>query len=247
MHLGASQPELLMHFVNELRNKFTISSEGPIETFLNIRINRNIPAHTVTLCMATYMEKVFQKFQMAPNPSVSSPIQDNLDLVLAEEETGTSESSVVSEIFAYREKLGSLLYYMIIMRPDLMYVVHMLARFNNRQTTRAAATLTRALHYAYNTRQLCLTLGGKNANVTGYSDANFAACLLTRLSISSFIVYLGTGPIEWGTKKQCIPATSTAVAEIVATERPIRVIQWIRNLLHDTRIPSIITKFLVHR
>ena len=67
--------------------------------------------------------------------------------------------------------------------------------------------------------------------------------VLTRLSISSFIVYLGTGPIEWGTKKQCIPATSTAVAEIVATERPIRVIQWIRHLLHDTRIPSIITKY----
>ena len=40
-----------------------------------------------------------------------------------------------------------------------------------------------------------------------------------------------------------IPATSTAVAEIVATERPIRVIQWIRNLLHDTRILSIITKY----
>ena len=37
-----------------------------------------------------------------------------------------------------------------------------------------------------------------------------------------------------------LPVTST-VAEIVATEKPIRVIQWIRNLLHDTRIRKVIT------
>ena len=122
-----------------------------------------------------------------------------------------------------------------------MYVVHMLSRFNNKQTTRAAATLTRALHYAFITRKLQITLGGINATVTGYSDGNFAACLVSRTSLSSSIVYLGTEAIEWGTKRQVLPATSTAVTEIVATEKPIRVIQWIRNLLHDTSIRHVIT------
>ena len=69
-----------------------------------------------------------------------------------------------------------------------------------------------------------MTLGRINATVTGYSDANFAACLVS-------------GPIEWGTKPQVLPATTTAVAEIVATEKPIR--QWIRNLLQ--RIRQVIT------
>ena len=68
-----------MHFVNQLRNKFTISSEGPIETFLNIHINRNMANRTVTLCMSSYMEKVLHKFSVTPNPSVSTPVQDNLD------------------------------------------------------------------------------------------------------------------------------------------------------------------------
>ena len=63
-------------------------------------------------------------------------MQDNLDAALAEEDTtDISDRSMVSATFAYREKLGALLYCMIIMRPDLMYVVHMLARFNNRQCT----------------------------------------------------------------------------------------------------------------
>ena len=65
----------------------------------------------------------------------------------------------------------------------------MLSRFNNIQTTRAAATLTGAYN-TNNTRKHCLTLGGTNANVTGYSNAN-----LLPAYISSFIAYLGTGPI----------------------------------------------------
>ena len=83
--------------------------------------------------MSSYnMEKNFHKFSMTPNSSVCTPVQDNLDVALAEEETtDISDTSMVSATFAYREKLGSLLYYMIIMRPDLTYVVHMLARFNN--------------------------------------------------------------------------------------------------------------------
>ena len=101
--------------------------------------------------------------------------------------------------------------------------------------------MTRALNYAYNTKKLQMTLGGINATVTGYSDVNFAACLVSRTSLSSSIVYLGTGPIEWGTKWQVLTATSTAVEEIVATEKPNRIIQWIQNLLHDTRIRQVIT------
>ena len=113
---------------------------------------------------------------MTANTSVNTPIQHNLD-----EEERNPSTSTISADFAYREKLGSLLYYMIIMRPDLMYVVHMLSRFNNHQVVRAGATLTRAMHYVYNTRHLRLTLGGTKSIITGYSDSNFAACILTIL------------------------------------------------------------------
>ena len=56
-----------MRFVNHLRSTFTISAEGPIETFLNIRITRDIPSRTVNLGMSAYMEKLFQKFNMMWN------------------------------------------------------------------------------------------------------------------------------------------------------------------------------------
>ena len=51
-------------------------------------------------------------------------------------------------------------------RPDLMYIVHMLTRFNSKQTTRNAATLTRALHYAYKIRKLRMALDGIHGTLT---------------------------------------------------------------------------------
>ena len=62
-----------------------------------------------------------------------------------------------------------------------------------------------------------------------------------KLSLSSFIIYFGTGPIEWGFKRQILPTDSTAIAEIVAVNKPIRVIQWIRQFLKDTSIDHVIT------
>ena len=89
------------------------------------------------------MEQVFKHFNMTPNPSIQTPLNDNLDVLIDEEESGRATIKTVTTDFQYREKLESLLYYMIVMRPDLMYTVHMLSK---RPSTRVAASLTRAYH-----------------------------------------------------------------------------------------------------
>ena len=56
----------------------------------------------LTLRMTGYVEKLFEKFRMVLIPNIATPVQGNLDPALT-----------VFSSFAYREKLGSLLYYMI--------------------------------------------------------------------------------------------------------------------------------------
>ena len=129
---------------------------------------------------------------------------------------------------------------MIVMRPDLIYTVHMLPKNCQRLSTRAAASLTGALLYAYNTRSMKLTLGGNNTQIIGYADSNLASCRLSRLSLGSNVVYLGFGPVEWSTKKQILPTDATAVAELLAANKPTRTIQWLRWLLFETKIKEAI-------
>ena len=66
------------------------------------------------------MEQVFKHFNMTPNPSIQTPLNDNLDVLIAEEESERTTIITVTTNFQYREILGSLLYDMIVMRPDLM-------------------------------------------------------------------------------------------------------------------------------
>ena len=61
-----------------------------------------------------------------------------------------------------------------------------------------------------------LALGGNNNTITGYANANLVAYGLFRLSLSSYVVFIGCGPAEWGTKKQVL----STVAEFVAANKP---------------------------
>ena len=71
--LGATKSSLLRHFVVKLRSSFAISTKGPFDTFLNIQIQREVSSHTVSLYMANYMEKLYQKFNMTPIPVSTLP------------------------------------------------------------------------------------------------------------------------------------------------------------------------------
>ena len=53
---------------------------------------------------------------------------------------------------------------------------------------------------------------------------------------------MGSGPVEWASKLQKLPALSTAEAEYIAMTAPAKSIVWMRWLLAQTRIETIVTK-----
>ena len=145
--------------------------------------------------------------------------------------------------FEFREKVGCILYYMICMRPDICYAVGLMAKQCNRVTKAAAAGVTQLLQYCYNTRFEKLVLGGLAALAIAFADSDWATDRINRKSQSSFILYLGLGPIEWKSSQQRQTALSTAEAELYAKVEPCKAIVWLRTLLAETRIPELITKY----
>jgi hypothetical protein len=53
-------------------------------------------------------------------------------------------------------------------------------------------------------------------SLCGYSDANFAGCLLECKSTSGTCQFLGTSLVSWSSRKQSSVALSTTEAEYVA-------------------------------
>ena len=89
---------------------------------------------------------------------------------------------------------------------------------------------------------MCLKLGGSNTDIIAYFDADWGGDRITRRSTSGFIMFLGFGPIDWGSKLQKIVANSTAEAEVVASNAPCKAIVWLRWLLKQLNIPNTVTK-----
>jgi hypothetical protein len=190
--------------------------------------------------MSKYVEKMFERFKMAVKQSILVPLQEGI--VGAMHEAPVTDEQFQRD-FEFREKVGCILYYMICMRPNICYAVGLMAKQANRITRAAAAGVTQLLQYCYNTRFEKLVLGGQSAHITGYSDSDWATDRINRRSQSSFLIFLGLGPVEWGSLQQGKTALSTAEAELYAKVEPCRAIVWLRNLLANTKITPLITSY----
>ena len=117
-------------------------------------------------------------------------------------------------------------------RPDLAFSVHVLAQFM--QTPRldhwlAALRLVRYLKS--NPGQGILLRADANFQVTGWCDADWDSCPITRRSVTGYFVQLGNSPISWKTKKQKTVSLSSAEAEYRAIAKLVQELIWIKMML----------------
>jgi len=238
--LAATSQDIVSRYAKMISGSFRVSSEGPLESYLGVNVKLNLQERTAHLEMRQYVENMYKRFGMSPKQSVDTPLPDKFLDRLSKDEGCDLQ---FWEDFQYREKLGCALYYMICMRPDIVYAVSVLASYADKPNREACAGLTRLLQYLYNTRFQTLQLGGLRAIITAYFDADWAGDPATRRSMGCFIVYLGSGPIGWKSEFQRLTAQSTAEAEFIAGNKAARLVMWVRSLLKETGIQAIITRY----
>lgn len=146
-----------------------------------------------------------------------------------------NETKKINHEFPYRQAIGSLMYFMIGTRPDLAYIVGMLSRFMERPQIEHWNAVKRIFRYLKGTTNYGISFGlnTNDANVIGYSDADFAGDIDTRLSTTGWVCFVNSGPVAWSSRKQTITATSTTEAEFIALCAVTKEIIWLRKLLDD--------------
>ena len=68
-------------------------------------------------------------------------------------------------------------------------------------------------------------------SLKGWCDSDWAACPLTRRSLTGWLVFLGHSPIAWKTKKQHTVARSSAEAEYRSMASITCELKWLKGLL----------------
>jgi hypothetical protein len=109
------------------------------------------------------------------------------------------------------------MYLMVSTRPDLSFAVSYLARYLNcydKEHFRAAMLV---LRYVQATKDDGITYhAGKDLELVGYSDSDWASDVNTRRSTTGYLFLLAGGAISWKTRLQPTVANSSTEAEYMA-------------------------------
>ncbi|CAH9095242.1 unnamed protein product [Cuscuta europaea] len=136
----------------------------------------------------------------------------------------------------YRRVIGKLIY-LTLTRPELSYCVHILAQFMQSPCTEHWEAVLRVLRYVKsNPGQGILLRANSELNLQGYCDSDWAACPLSRRSLTGYIVLLGGSPISWKTKKQPTVSRSSAEAEYRSMATVGCELIWLKSLLNSLGI-----------
>lgn len=75
------------------------------------------------------------------------------------------------------------------------------------------------------------------ANLTVYTDVDWAGCPDTQRSTSGYVVFLGGNLVSWSSKRQNTVSRSSAEAEYCAVTNGVAEISWLRQLLAELHTP----------
>ncbi|CAL9006485.1 unnamed protein product, partial [Prunus brigantina] len=136
----------------------------------------------------------------------------------------------------YRSIVGAL-QYLTFTRPDIAHSVNTVCQFMNNPTEHHFFLVKRILRYLQGTLSHGFTYSASGPFLlSAYSDSDWAGDINTRRSTTGFVVYLGSNPVSWQSKKQGSVSRSSTEAEYKALANASADVVWIRQLLVDLHV-----------
>uniref|UniRef100_A0A2N9ETY9 Reverse transcriptase Ty1/copia-type domain-containing protein n=1 Tax=Fagus sylvatica TaxID=28930 RepID=A0A2N9ETY9_FAGSY len=118
-------------------------------------------------------------------------------------------------------------------RPDLSFAVNQVCQFMHSPTDTHLIAAKRILRYIKGSLSSGLLFQPDSLNLQAYADADWAGDPIDRRSTSGYVVFLGSTPITWVSKKQCTVSRSSTEAEYRSLASATAEVFWIRIVLKD--------------
>lgn len=182
-----------------LDNKFKLQDLGTLKYFLGLEITRT--AKGMSLCQRKFTLELLSDTGMLASKPSNVPVEQSLKL-----SSGVGDAIPNSSL--YRRLIGKLLY-LTLTRHDISYAVHKLSQFMNAPKMPHLQAAYKVLKYLKKTlgQGLFLSIESK-LQLKCFYDADWAACIDTRRSVSGFCIFLDESLISWKCKKQQVVSRS---------------------------------------
>lgn len=227
-------------FKEAIKGEFAIHDLGEVNDFLGCQIVRDRGQKKLYMSSALKIDALVESFGMdGETRKIETPMSKSFVPTGQSVQHNIEEGAGVALEPGHRycELIGSLLYLANTTRPDIAQAVGVLSRYRGTPTTAHMQEGLRVVRYLKGTRDYALQLGGDDAPLVGYVDADYAGDLDIRASTTGFVFQVYGGSVVWGSKKQDATANSTVEAEFRAASHAVKEAIWLRGLLEELHIP----------
>jgi hypothetical protein len=220
-------------FKSNVRKFWEITDHGPIQWFLGFRIKRDREARTISINQQAYIESMVEKFRLTNAKPVSTPMEPGAQFSMDQCPSTLNQTSKMQGVL-YSEAIGSVLWPVVVSRPDAAFAVGVLSQFIQNPGPAHWEGVKRIINYLGSTTDMWLTFGGEKGTVEGFCDADWGS-QKHRHSISGFSFHYGAGAVSWSSKKQSIVSLSSTEAEYVAQTHAAKEAIWLRSFVSEIR------------
>ncbi|KAI3681195.1 hypothetical protein L6452_35980 [Arctium lappa] len=221
---GSTNPKYCKNFANLMVSRFQMNLMGEMNFFLSLQVKQF--SSGIFINQSKYIRDILWKFQMENSKPIGTSMAPGTKI-------GIDPSGKAVDVRTYRGMIGSLMY-LTSSRPDIMFSTCLCARYQANPKEIHLSDVKRIFRYLKGTADLGLWYPKDTSfELTAYTDADHAGCMLDRKSTSGHVQFLGDKLVSWASKKQLCVSTSTAEAEYVAAPRCCSQVLWMRTQLRD--------------
>ncbi|KAJ0939366.1 putative RNA-directed DNA polymerase [Helianthus annuus] len=232
MLIVGKNADRIVELKKELIKSFSMKDLGPAKQILGIQITRDRASKKLHMSQEQYIEKVLRRFNMDKAKSVSSPLTPNFKLTDKDCPSSKEEIKDMDKV-PYASAVGSLMYAMVCIRPDIAHAIGVDSRFLSNPGKKHWEAVKWILRYLRGSSKLGITFGNGKPMLVGYTDSDMAGNKDNMKSTSGYLMTFAAGAISWQSKLQKCVALSTTEAEYIAATEACKELLWLKRFMQE--------------
>src|SRR5579871_4621145 len=187
-----------MDIINDLKSRlnkaFEMKDLKDLTYFLRIQVRRNRQIRTIYLDQTQYILKILKRFELQDSKPTGTPLETRIKLTKSEDQESF-------DLLKYQSVVGSLIYAMIRIRPDIAFAVAAVNQFNSNPNIIYWKVVKRIFRYLKGTADFGITYGNNKIKLEGYNDVDWGGNLENQRSTTGYLFTYGSKATSWKGKQ----------------------------------------------
>ncbi|XP_055814403.1 uncharacterized mitochondrial protein AtMg00810-like [Solanum dulcamara] len=194
MLITGSSLKLIEEIKKALQRAFKMKDLGELKYFLGIEFTRSTEG--ILMHQRKYTIELIAEVGVTAAKPAGTPIDANIKLTSRQYDDHVNKKQEEShdpliDQAAYQKLIGKLLY-LNMTRPDITFSTQTLSQFPNQPKKSHMGAALRVVRYLKKQPEQGILLSSQSNNqVTAFCDADWAACALTRKSVTCYLIKKG--------------------------------------------------------